>query len=58
MKLAIAKWFVSFMELGPEMGWIIGPVIMSGLMTLKSKYGLLFFMNSHATASARVLETL
>ena len=58
MKFATATWFVSLIDLGPEIGWIIGPVIMSGLMTTMSKDGLFDFMNSHAAASDRTLDTL
>ena len=58
MKLAIAKWFVSLIDLGPEIGCSMGPVIMSGLMTARSKQGDSDRMNSHAADSAVALETL
>lgn len=58
MKPPIANWFVALMDLGPEIGCIIGPVITPGLITTRSKEGDSFFMNSHAADSPRVLETL
>lgn len=58
MKLIIANWFVSLMDLGPEIGCIIGPVMISGLMTTRSKVGESVFMNVHAADSALVFETL
>jgi hypothetical protein len=58
MKLAIAKWLVLLIEPGLEMGCIMGLVMMLGLIIVRSKFGLLVFMNSYADCSACVLDIL
>lgn len=58
MKLAIAKWLVSLIEPAPSIGWIIGLVMISRLITVKSKGTLFCLKNSHAAVSALVFETL
>lgn len=58
MKLYTAKLVVAFTELGFGTGWIMGPMMMSGLITVRSKEVFFSSTNFHAACSANFLEQL
>ena len=57
-KLKMVNLLVSFTDCGLGTGCSIGPMTMSGLMTVRSKTGLFSSMKFHAAISANFFDAL